>query len=64
MDANLTIQIQQIKERIIEEEKNYSLALKENKGYALLKGQRIILQELRRQLQAVLEKCGVEKFPI
>lgn len=64
MDANLSAQIQRIKDRILEEEKNYSLALKENKGYALLKGQRIILQELRQQLQTVLEKCRVENFSV
>jgi hypothetical protein len=62
MDPNLLTQIQGIKERILEEEKNYSLALKENRGYSLLKGQRIILQELRLQLQAALERHRVENF--
>ena len=64
MDTNLAAQIQKIKERILEEEKNYNLALKENKGYALLKGQRIILQELRQQLQAALEKHRLENFRV
>jgi hypothetical protein len=62
MDANLAAQIQSIQENILEEEKNYSLALKEKKGYAILKGQRIILEELRRQLKAALEKYSPEKF--
>jgi hypothetical protein len=56
MDTNFAAQIEEIKKRIQEEEKSYRTALNENKSYPLLKGQRLILRELRKQLYNVLAK--------
>jgi len=56
MNKTIPTEIDRIKKRISQEEKKYQIALKENKSYSELKGHRIILHELRKQLQNALEK--------
>lgn len=56
MNKTLPSEIDRINKRISQEEKKYQHSLKENKSYSELKGQKIILRELRKQLQTALEK--------
>jgi hypothetical protein len=49
--------------RIVEEENNYLLALRANKSFSILKGYRIILNELRKELKMLRAKELSLRFP-